>query len=79
MSFIATCLGGPLIRRLLSGWWDSYKARHADDPLPMKQRGGRWQPAGFIRGVERGIDWIAYFGIACVALGIVGAIYGFTN
>jgi len=76
MSFIATCFGAPLLRRSIAGWWDDYKARHAGDAVPMKLRGGRWRKTGLIHNVERGAAWFSYFGMACVVLGIVGAVSG---
>jgi hypothetical protein len=74
MSFLATCFGGPLLRRLIAGWWESYKTRHADDLVHLKLRGGTWRRAGLIHNVERGVNWLSYFGMACIALGILGAV-----
>lgn len=65
-----------MLRRLIASWWDSYKARRASDPVPMKRYGDHWRPSGLVHNVNRATDWFAYFGMACILLGIVGAGYG---
>ncbi|TCP98274.1 hypothetical protein C8J46_105430 [Sphingomonas sp. PP-F2F-A104-K0414] len=79
MSFLAACFGGPLLRRLIGGWWDSFKAKRAGEPVPMKLRGGVWRPSGLVHNVDRAADWVAYFGMFCILLAIVGAVYGATK
>jgi hypothetical protein len=76
MSLIAACFGGPVLRRVIAGWWDGYKDRHAHDPVDMKLRRGIWRPAGLIRNVDRATDWVAYLGMVGILLGIIGAVYG---
>jgi hypothetical protein len=76
MSLIASCFAGPVLRRFAAGWWADYKARHARDVVSMRLQGERWHQAGLIHNVERGIALVSYFGLACGALGVVGAVYG---
>jgi hypothetical protein len=76
VDLIVTCAGGPLLVGLIAAFWARYKAQRAGEPIPMKLRRGRWQPSGLIVNVDRAGRWFAYFGMACVLLGAIGAIYG---
>ena len=76
MSLILTCLGGPLLYQLIAACWGGYKARANASGIPMVFCRGQWSAGKLIPRVERAGEWFGHFGLVCVGLGVVGAVYG---
>jgi hypothetical protein len=58
---------------MLLAWWDRFKAREAEKPIPMKLRKGVYVPWGRVQRIRRWGDrltiaWLVYIALLLVAL-----------